>query len=97
MASLITLPGKVSPKTGKLGKTSYLIQFIDATGKRCTIRPGVDKTQTKSILQRVEKLVAASIAGEPPDANTAQWLAKEASPDLLDKLAAPGVALIPER
>lgn len=54
-----------------------LIQFLDAGGKRKTLRLGkMSQRQAESIKVKVENLVAASISGHTIDDETARWIAK---------------------
>ena len=71
------------------------ILFIDAKRERRQIRLGkMSKENATTIKLRVERLVAAQVAGHAVDGDTAAWLA-ELGPVLYDKLAA--VDLVPER
>jgi hypothetical protein len=69
----------------------YVIQFVAADRKRRSLRIGKTPLQIANAVRlRVERLNAAIIAGEPPDEETARWLAK-LDGVLLDKLAAVGL------
>ena len=54
-----------------------LIQFVDASGKRKTLRLGkMSQRQAESIKVKVENLISATISGHTVDDETARWLAK---------------------
>jgi integrase len=71
------------------------ILFVDANRERRQIRLGkMSKENATTIKLRVERLVAAQVAGHVVDGDTAAWLS-ELPPVLYDKIAA--TSLVPER
>ena len=72
-----------------------MIQFINADGKRLTIRLGkVSQRQADAVKIKVEHLVAAKLSGHAVDDETARWVAKLDSA-MAEKLAS--VFLISQR
>ncbi len=64
------------------------ILFVDPDGRRRTIRLGkLPKRDAQAVRTRVEALLAAKIAGQPIDRDTARWLGSVGQ-TLHDKLAA---------
>lgn len=67
------------------------IQWVDAAGKRHTIRLGSITVKTaEAFLARLERLIASKLTGTPIDGQTAQWLA-ELPDGLYGKLASQGL------
>src|SRR5688572_10780151 len=67
------------------------IQFVDADGKRQTVRLGEATVKTaNSICTRVRELLAVKMAGDTMDRDLADWLAKTDA-TLQNKLAAVGL------
>src|SRR5262245_9657601 len=73
------------------GRVMYRVQFYDRDGKRRSIRLGdVNRKGAETIAVRIESLVSASIAGNPPDKATSEWLT-DLGQELADKLAGAGL------
>ncbi|MEM9109389.1 MAG: hypothetical protein AAGC72_05145, partial [Planctomycetota bacterium] len=57
-------------KTGR-----RMLQFIDPSGKRQTIRLGkVTKKQAEHVRLRIDQLLGAKLTGSPLDPDTARWV-----------------------
>jgi len=73
------------------------ILFVDKSGRRKTVRLGrVTKKTAEQIKLRIERLNAAAINDQPPDEEMSRWL-DNLNGELLDKLAAVGLARRRER
>jgi integrase len=82
-------------RENRKGRIMYRVQFYDRDGKRRSIRlTDVNRRDADAIAVRVNSLVSASVAGNPPDKATLEWLA-DVGQELADKLA--GVGLIGRR
>ncbi len=67
------------------------ILFVDADGKRRTVRLGrIDRRTAEGIRRHVEALLAAKLSGQPVPRDTARWLA-EIGDVLHDRLARVGL------
>ncbi len=76
---------------GRDGNGRRRILFVDANGKRPTIRLGkVSQRFAERFKTRVEQLLAAKLTGHPIESDTAHWLA-ELSDDMANKLARAGL------
>ncbi len=70
----------------------YRIQFIDADGKRRTIRLGaLPRAQAEQIKRHVEALVSAQVSGEPIRRQTGLWLAEDVGEVLRGRMEAAGL------
>lgn len=68
------------------------VQFVDAQDRRQTVRLGkTTKRNAEEVCRRIEHLLAAKLAGDTIDRQTAQWL-DTIQPKLRDRLVAVGLA-----